>query len=117
MRWIQRAGCLTSPGNGHARAGRHHQRQRRHLEWDSSTGTLYGASSTPNRCFSISTVTGAATLVGSIGFTSFNYLGYESTNNVMHMTNSGTDSLYIVNRASGSVALVESLFGATHFIR
>jgi hypothetical protein len=56
------------------------------LEWDGSTGTLYGASSTPNTFYSISTVTGAATAIDGIGLLSFNNIGYDSTNNVMYLT-------------------------------
>jgi hypothetical protein len=84
------------------------------LEWDSSTGTLYGASSTPNSFYTINTATGAATLVGDIGFSSFNNLGHDSTNDVMYMTNSFNDSLYTIDRATGVPTLVGALGGPTN---
>ena len=84
------------------------------LEWDSSTGTLYGASSTPNSFYRISTTTGAASLVGAVGLSSFNNLGYDSLRNVMYMTNSSTDALYTIDRASATVTLVGPLLGPTN---
>ena len=84
------------------------------LEWDSSTGTLYAASSTPNTFYTVNTSTGLATTVGSIGLTSFNNLGYNSDTDVMYLTNSNTDSFYTINRATGAPTLIGALGGPTN---
>ncbi len=83
------------------------------LEFDGSTGTLYGASggstAATNTFYRINTATGFATLIGQIGLTSFNNLGYNSATNVMYMTNSGSDSFYSMNRATGIPTLIGAL--------
>lgn len=87
------------------------------IEWDSSTGTLYGASgggTTAGNFYTIDTSTGFASLVGNNGLTSFTNLGYNSTTNTMYATNSGTDSFYSVNRATGATTLIGPLLTSTN---
>jgi hypothetical protein len=79
------------------------------LEWDSSTGTLYGGSN--GSLYSIEPATGTATLVGASGLTSFLNLGYNSATNVLYATSSSTDSSYVIDRATGAVTLL-GLLGA-----
>jgi hypothetical protein len=66
------------------------------LEWDGSTGTLYGGSN--GNLFTIDTTTGFATQVGASGLTSFTNLVHVPTTNTLYATNSGTDSFYLVAR-------------------
>lgn len=84
------------------------------FEIDSRSGKLYAASSTPNALYEINKATGAATLVGNIGLSSFNNLGYDSINDVMYLTNSGNDSLYKINRATAEITLVGATAPATN---
>lgn len=84
------------------------------LEWDGTTGTLYGESSHNSGLYEISTTTGAATLIGVSALTSFTNLGYDVRNNIMYATNSGADSLYILDRTNGTTALVGPLNGPTN---
>lgn len=86
------------------------------LEWDPSRNTLFavsGASANQNT-YRLNTTTGAATPFGNTGLTSFNNLGYDSDNDVMVMTNSGTDSLYLFNRDTGTPTLIGALGGPTN---
>ncbi|MEX2243750.1 MAG: PEP-CTERM sorting domain-containing protein [Fimbriimonadaceae bacterium] len=86
------------------------------LEWDSSAGVLYGASgvSANNNLYRVSTTTGAATLVGNVGLTSFNNLGFHSGTGVMYMTHGGNDSLYTLNTATATPTLIGPLNGPTN---
>lgn len=84
------------------------------FEFDDSTGILYGMSSHNNGLYSISTTTGLATLIGTSGLTSFTNLGYNSITDQLFATNSGTDSFYLMNRASGAVTLIGALIGPTN---
>ena len=84
------------------------------LEWDSSTNTLYGASSHNGGLYRIDTTTGVATLVGLTGTTSFFNLGYVTPSNAMYGTSSSTDSFYSVDRATGLATLIGPLTGPTN---
>ncbi len=84
------------------------------LEWDSSTGTLYGASSHNNDLYNFDINTGAATPIGTSGLSSFINLGYDSDADVMYATNCGADSFYRMNRADGTVTLIGPLSGPTN---
>jgi hypothetical protein len=78
------------------------------MEWDSSTGTLYGGSA--GNLYTINTTTGAATLVGSSGAGSgILALGYHSGRDVMYATSASTDSLYTIDRSTGAATLVGPL--------
>ena len=57
---------------------------------------------------------GVATLIGVTGLSSFCNLGWDSINNVMYLTNSGTDSLYTINLTTAAVTLVGALNGPTN---
>jgi hypothetical protein len=87
------------------------------LEWDSSTGTLYGASgggTTAGNLYTVNTGTGFASFVGNSGLTSFTNLGYNSGNGTMYATNSGADSFYTMNVATGAATLVGPLLNSTN---
>lgn len=88
------------------------------LEYDLSTGQLYGASGggTPSNFnfYKIDKITGAATVVGPSGLTSFINLGYDSLNDVLYATNSGADSFYSVNRNTGAFTLIGPLVNSTN---
>jgi hypothetical protein len=87
------------------------------LEYQSSTGKLYGmsgGSSHGYHLYEINKTTGAASFVGSTGLTSFHNLGYNSHNGVMYMTNSNTDSLYTINLATGAATLIGPLGTSTN---
>jgi DNA-binding beta-propeller fold protein YncE len=77
------------------------------LEWDGSTGTLYGGSN--GNLFTIDTTTGFATQVGASGLTSFTNLVHVPTTNTLYATNSGTDSFYLVDRTTGAMTLIGAL--------
>ena len=53
-------------------------------------------------------------MIGTSGLTSFTNLGYNSTTNQMYATNSGADSFYSINRATGAVTLIGPLGGPTN---
>ena len=82
------------------------------IVWDSSTGTLYGASLHNNGLYKIDTTTAAVTQVGTSGLLGNTNLGYDSINDVMFATNSTTDSLYVVDRVTGGATLVSPLSGS-----
>jgi hypothetical protein len=85
------------------------------LEWDSSTGTLYGMSlHNTGSFYQINTSTGAATLVGTTGLSGFGNLGYDSAANVMYMTSTGTDSTYVIDRGTAAVTLLGPLGGPSN---
>jgi DNA-binding beta-propeller fold protein YncE len=84
------------------------------LEYVPSTDTLYGVSSLNNGLYEINKTTGAATLIGTSGLTSFTNLGWNSLTGTMYATNSGTDSLYTMNLATGAMTLVGALSGPTN---
>ena len=83
------------------------------LEWDLSTSTLYAAGHA-GEFYTVDTTTGQATLVGSTGLTSFQNLGYDPTTDTMYLSNSGSDSLYIVDRNTAAVTLLGPLTGPTN---
>jgi hypothetical protein len=80
------------------------------IEIDNRTSSLYGVSTLDQGFYAISRSNGAETLVGFTGIpvnpTSFNALGYDSDNGVLYMINTGTDSLYRINVATGAATLV-----------
>lgn len=82
------------------------------LEYDDSTGKLYGGSN--GNLFEINKMTGFATQIGSTGLTSFLNLGYHRGTDTMYATNSNTDSLYTINRATGVATLVGPLVNSTN---
>lgn len=86
------------------------------IEWDTSTGTMYAASGGGGNfnAYTINPATGAGTLLGPMGVSSFTNLGYDSINNVMYATNSGTDAFYSFNRTTGALTLIGSLGGPTN---
>jgi hypothetical protein len=90
------------------------------LEFDSSTGTLYGASgsSSNTNFYSIDVNTGAATLIGDTGAavisptSPFVNLCYHPVHDVMYATVSGSaDSFYSLNRATGALTPIGPLSG------
>ncbi len=84
------------------------------LEYDPTTGKLYGVSSHNNGLYDISKTTGVATLIGTSGLSSFTNLGYNSDTNIMYATNSGADSFYTMNLATGATTLIGPLTGPTN---
>jgi hypothetical protein len=82
------------------------------LEWNSSNNTLYGGSN--GNIYTIDTATGNASLLSNTGITSFANLGYDSTNNVMYMTSSSTDSSYTLDLDFGIATLLGPLNGPTN---
>ena len=84
------------------------------LEYVPATGKLYGASSHNGGLYDINPATGAATLIGTSGLSSFTNLGWDSTNGIMYATNSGADSFYTINLATGAATLVGALAGPTN---
>lgn len=85
------------------------------LEFD-ATGQLYGASGGGGNFnfYRIDKATGALTLVGPLGLTSFTNLVYDITTGTMFATNSGTDSFYSINLATGAPTLIGPLLGPTN---
>ena len=77
------------------------------IEWDSSTGTLYGGST--GNLYTINTTTGLATLVGLSGLVSFLNLVHDTSTNTLYATNSNTDSFYSVDRTTGAMTLIGPL--------
>lgn len=84
------------------------------LEYVGLSEKLYGMSSSNGGLYEINKTTGVATLIGLTGLSSFCNLGWDSTNNVMYLTNSGTDSLYTINLTTAVVTLVGALNGPTN---
>ena len=84
------------------------------LEYDSSTGKLYGATSHDGGIYEINKTTGFATLVGTTGLSSFINLGYDSDNDIMYASNSGADSFYKINLMDGSATLIGALNNSTN---
>ncbi len=82
------------------------------LEWDSSTGTLYGGAN--SNFYTVDTSTGTATLLGAAGVGPFLNLGYDSDTNVMYATSGATDSFYTLDRTTGVVTLIGTLNGPTN---
>ena len=82
------------------------------LEFDTSTGRLYGGSN--GNLFEIDKATGAATQIGASGLTSFLNLGYDPVANIMYAGASSTDSTYTVDLATGVLTLVGPLNGPTN---
>jgi hypothetical protein len=82
------------------------------LEYDISTGGLYGGSD--GNLYEINKLTGAASLIGASGLTSFLNLGYNSNTDVMYATSSSTDSSYTINRNTGAVTLLGPLLTSTN---
>jgi hypothetical protein len=85
------------------------------LTFDSNHNILYGVSH--NNLYTVNTTTGAATLVGAMGFTN-DYVGiaYDNATNTLYL-NTGTDpfhtlinndSLYTLNTTTGAATLVGS---------
>jgi len=80
-------------------------------------GVMYGASgggTTTGNFYTVSTVTGVASLVGDNGLTSFTNLGYNSDTELMYGTNSGSDSFYGINTATGAATLIGAMGGPTN---
>ncbi len=84
------------------------------LEYVGATNTLYGMSSHNGGLYTINQGTGVATLVGTTGLTSFHNLGYNSSTGVMYMTNSSTDSSYIIDLATANVTFLSGLGDPTN---
>lgn len=82
------------------------------LEYDTSTGQLYGGSG--GNLYTIDKNTGTASIVGLSGLTSFLNLGYRSANDTLYATNSNTDSFYSVDRGTGAVTLIGPLVNSTN---
>ena len=76
------------------------------LEWDASTGTLFGMSSHDGGLYRISTASGAATLVGTTGLSVFHNLCHDVVQNQMWMVHATTASLYSIDRTTAAVTLV-----------
>ncbi|MES2747725.1 MAG: T9SS sorting signal type C domain-containing protein [Bacteroidota bacterium] len=83
------------------------------LEYHEPTGKLYGMSSHNGGLYDINKITGVATLVGVTGLTSFSNLGWDSTNNIMYLTNTTSDSFYSINVTTAAVTLIGALVGPT----
>lgn len=84
------------------------------LEIDARTGHLYGISHHNSGFYHINKATGAATLIGSTGFTGqfpFASLGYDSTNFGMYAVNAASDSLYRIDVVTGAATLIGPLNG------
>jgi uncharacterized repeat protein (TIGR01451 family) len=82
------------------------------LEFNSSNNTLYGGSD--GNLYTIDTSTGAATIIGNAGFTSFFNLGWHAGRGVMYGTSSSTDSLYAIDLNTGAGTLIGPLNGPTN---
>lgn len=82
------------------------------MEIDMFTGQLYGASS--GNLYQINKSTGALTLVGPLGISSFTNLVFDPTTNTMFATNTGTDSWYSINTTTGAATLIGPLNGPTN---
>ncbi len=77
------------------------------LEYDLSTGDLYGGSN--GNLYKINKTNGAAAIVGISGLTSFLNLGYNSDTDVLYASSSGSDSFYTISRSTGAVTLIGPL--------
>ncbi len=89
------------------------------LEWDSSTNTLYGFGARvlgEGGYYSINVATGVATRLTPQNVTPLDWysnLAYDSKNDVMYMTNTGTASGYTIDRATGVETLVGPMVNVT----
>jgi hypothetical protein len=81
------------------------------LEWDASSGTLFGMSSHDGGLYRISTSNGAANLIGTTGLSVFHNLCHDVVQNQMWMVNAVTASLYSIDRTTAAVTLVGPLNG------
>jgi hypothetical protein len=93
----------------------------RGLDYDSSTDTLFGISSTvdleappdaepiPDDLIVIDRTTGAATMIGSLGFFSVRALAYDSSSDTLYGADTLTDQLITVDRDTGAAAAVGPL--------
>lgn len=81
------------------------------MEYHGTSGKLYGMSQHDGGLYEINKTTGAAVLIGLSGLTLFSNLGWDSVNDIMYLTNSGTDSLYTINLTTGAITLVGTLSG------
>lgn len=84
------------------------------LEYHEPTGKLYGMSSHNGGLYDINKTTGVATLVGVTGLTSFCNLAWDSFNNVMYLTSSGSDIFYSINVTTAVATLIGPLTGSTN---
>lgn len=84
------------------------------LEYVPATDTLYGVSSHNNGLYEINKTTGTATLIGTSGLSSFSNLGWNSITGVMYLTNSGADSFYTIDLATGATTFVGLLVNSTN---
>lgn len=76
------------------------------LEYDPSTGKLYGSESTRNSGFyELNRQTGAATLIGDPGI-SLDGLSYDSRRNILVGGYAGPGDLYSIDRGNGSASLL-----------
>ncbi|CAN5804121.1 hypothetical protein BH11PLA1_BH11PLA1_17500 [soil metagenome] len=83
------------------------------LEFDDSTGALYGGSA--GNFYSISPTTGVATLIGGSGTgNSFLNLGYNRATDTLYATNSTSEALFTINRATGLGSYIGQLVNSTN---
>ncbi len=82
------------------------------LEWCSLNNTMYGGDD--GDLLTIDRTTGAATLIGNAGFTSFLNLGWHAGRGVMYGSSSQTDSLYTIDLSTGAGTLLGPLNGPTN---
>jgi hypothetical protein len=74
-------------------------------------GTLYAGNFNTNNLYTINRSTGAATLVGALGFTEIMDLAWDSANSTMYAigSNCAGSSLYSINLATGAGTLVTGI--------
>ncbi|NUL82779.1 MAG: hypothetical protein HUU60_08675 [Armatimonadetes bacterium] len=84
------------------------------MEYDDSTGTLYGMSSHNAGLYRIDVNTGTAILVGTGTTGGFQNLGYNPCNNTMYMTHGGQDNTWTIDVLTNDRTLIGSLLGSTN---
>ena len=82
----------------------------------SRNGTLYGISNTSSDLITINTATGVGSLVAPVTLTAAYDLAFRPEDDVMFVADSGTSSLYTMDRTTGAAALVGGYGSSTNVV-
>lgn len=85
------------------------------LEWDAVTGKLFGVGNVGGvgRFFEVNATTGAATVRGNTGLTGLHELAFDPVSSALYLSDTTSDQLYTVDRATGATTLIGPLANAT----
>lgn len=79
------------------------------LAFDRNSNTVYSFDSTGDQLITVNAITGSATSVGVVGFTSLSALAFDPNSNVLYGADSATDQLIVVNTTTGAGTAVGPL--------